>query len=68
MSNAQLRDQAVSELKLTTAGWRKPNGNLNYPSGTAPASSHWGKAMDLLAQIVDTASGTFGGAGTYGGV
>ena len=58
----QLRDQAVAELKLTTAGWRKPNGNLNYPSGTAPLSTHWGKAMSLLGQIIDVAGGGYGGA------
>jgi hypothetical protein len=51
MTDAELRDEAVKELKLTTAGWRKPNGNLNYPSGTAPMSTHWGKAMALLEQI-----------------
>lgn len=51
MTDAQLRDAAIVELKLTTAGWRKPNGALNYPSGTAPPSSHWGKAMSILAQI-----------------
>lgn len=51
MTDAELRDAAVTELKLTTAGWRKPNGNPNYPSGTAPASTHWGKAMRLLGEI-----------------
>lgn len=54
MTDAQLRDAAVAELKLTTAGWRKPNGNPNYSSGTAPATTHWGKAMSLLAQIGQT--------------
>lgn len=51
LTDAELRDAAVAELKLTTAGWRKPNGASNYPSGTAPATSHWGKAMNLLEQI-----------------
>ena len=51
MTNEEIRDAAVEELKLTTAGWRKPNGQPNYPSGTAPATTHWGKAMSLLAQI-----------------
>jgi hypothetical protein len=51
MTDKELRDAAVAELKLTTAGWRKPNGNPNYPSGTAPMSTHWGKAMSLLEQI-----------------
>jgi hypothetical protein len=64
MTNSNLRDQVVAELKLTTGGWRKPNGQPNYPSGTAPVSTHWGKAMPLLAQITD--SGTYG-RGTYGG-
>lgn len=51
MTNQELRDAAVAELKLTTAGWRKPNGQPNYPSGTAPANTHWGKAMAFLEQI-----------------
>lgn len=51
MTDAGLRDAAVKELKLTTAGWRKPNGNPNYPSGEAPPTTHWGKAMALLDQI-----------------
>lgn len=51
MTDAERRDAAVAELKLTTAGWRKANGNPNYPSGTAPATTHWGKAMDWLDQI-----------------
>ena len=50
-TDAELRDAAVTELLLTTAGWRKPNGRLNYPDGVAPATTHWGKAMPLLAQI-----------------
>ncbi len=63
----QLRDEAVVELKLTTAGWRKPNGNSNYPSGTAPANTHWGKAMNLLGQITDAVgSGGYGSKG-WGG-
>lgn len=55
MTDKELRDAAVAELKLTTAGWRKSNGNPNYPSGTAPATTHWGKAMNLLGQIGQTA-------------
>lgn len=51
MTDSELRDAAVAELKLTTAGWRKPNGQPNYPSGVAPTTTHWGKAMPLLAQI-----------------
>ena len=50
-TDAELRDAAVAELQLTTAGWRKPNGNPNYPSGVAPATTHWGKAMALLDKI-----------------
>lgn len=58
MTDAELRDAAVAELELTTAGWRKGNGQPNYPSGTAPASSHWGKALSLLAQIGTTPTPT----------
>ncbi len=65
MSNTSIRDQAVAELKLTTDGWRKRNGVSNYPSGTAPLTTHWGKAMALLVQISDAAGGY--GSGTYGG-
>ena len=54
MTDAELRNAAVAELKLTTAGWRKPNGQSNYPSGTAPATTHWGKAMKFLDQIATT--------------
>lgn len=50
-TDAELRDRAVAELKLTTAGWRKSNGQPNYPSGEPPLTTHWGKAMALLAQI-----------------
>jgi hypothetical protein len=63
----QLRDEAVAELKLTTAGWRKPNGQLNYPSGTAPSTTHWGKAMNLLGRITDASSGTGYGLAPWGG-
>lgn len=51
MTDSELRDAAVAELKLTTAGWRKRNGDPNYPSGEAPASTHWAKAMSYLEQI-----------------
>lgn len=51
MTDAQLRDSAVAELKLTIVGWLKANGVPRYPSGTAPATTHWGKAMTLLGQI-----------------
>lgn len=55
MTDAELRDAAVAELELTTAGWRKSNGQPHYPSGTAPATSHWGKAMSLLEHIGQSA-------------
>ena len=64
MSNITLRDQAVSELHLTTVGWLKSNGSPRYLLGTAPMTTHWGRAMALLAQI--TSGGTYG-SGTYGG-
>jgi hypothetical protein len=67
MSNTTLRDQAVSELQLTTVGWLKSNGNPRYPSGTAPMTTHWGKAMALLAQITNAVGGSTYGSGTYGG-
>lgn len=51
MSDTDLRDRAIAELQLTTVGWRKPNGQPQFPSGTAPMTSHWGKAMALLNQI-----------------
>jgi hypothetical protein len=38
-------------LKQTTVGWLKTNGQPRYPSGTAPATTHWGKGMNLLSQI-----------------
>jgi hypothetical protein len=60
MTDVELRDAAKGELQLTTAGWRKPNGQPNYPSGTAPATTHWGKAMALLSQIDGYGSGAYG--------
>jgi len=59
----QFRDEAVAELKLTTAGWRKPNGQLNYLGGIAPSDTHWGKAMNLLAQITTGGYGAVGWGG-----
>lgn len=41
---------ARAEFKKTTAGWLKPNGQPNYPSGSAPISTHWGKAFDSFRQ------------------
>jgi hypothetical protein len=58
MTDKELRDAAVAELKLTTAGWLKTNGAPRYPSGVAPATTHWGKAMTLLAQIGQAPSST----------
>lgn len=66
-TNTQIRDQAVAELKLTTVGWLKSNGQPNYPSGTAPMTTHWGKAMNLLTQITNSGSGTGFGSGAWGG-
>ena len=51
MSDATLKDAAIAELKQVTTGWLKTNGQPRYPSGTAPMTTHWGKAMDLLRQI-----------------
>lgn len=51
MADLATKDAAVVELKLTTNGWLKKNGKPQYPSGTAPATTHWGKGMTLLSQI-----------------
>jgi hypothetical protein len=51
MTDKQLRDAAVAELKLTTVGWSKVKGY----SPEKLASTHWGKAMVLLGQIGQTA-------------
>lgn len=51
MTDKQLRDAAVAELKLTTVGWSK----VKSYSPEKLASTHWGKAMTLLAQIGQTA-------------
>lgn len=50
-TDEQLNASAQAELKQTTVGWLKQNGQPRYPSGTAPADTHWGKAMALLGQI-----------------
>lgn len=50
MSDIAYRDAAVVELKQTTVGWLKQNGQLRYPSGP-PVTTHWYKAMNLLSQI-----------------
>lgn len=47
MTDKELRDAAVAELKLTTVGWTKVKSYS--PEKLAP--THWGKAMALLAQI-----------------
>ena len=54
MTDKQLRDAAVAELKLTTVGWSKVKSYS--PEKLAP--THWGKAMALLAQIGQTAPST----------
>lgn len=45
LTNAQLRDQALAELELTTVGYR----NVHWT--TPPAGTHWRNALDLLAKI-----------------
>jgi hypothetical protein len=44
-TDAELRDQAVAELKQTTVGYK------NKHWTTPPAGSHWDNALDLLEQI-----------------
>ena len=51
MTDAELRDAAVSYLKKTTVGWNKV---AAYPPDKL-ATTNWGKAMDLLAQIASPA-------------
>lgn len=48
-TDAELRDAAVAELKLTTIGFK------NNKWTTPPAGSHWANALGLLAQIGATA-------------
>jgi len=63
-TDSDKRDAAVKELKLTNVGWLKSGGSLRYPGGTAPMSTHWGKAMQILASIgVSDPSPTIGGRG-----
>lgn len=50
MTDAELRDAAVAELKQTTVGWNKV---ANY-SSTKLATTHWGKAMSFLEEIGTT--------------
>jgi Papain family cysteine protease len=45
VSDAQLRDEAVAELHLTTVGY------INKHWTTPPAGTHWAAAEALLAQI-----------------
>lgn len=47
MTNEELRDQAVRELKQTTTAYSKTK---PFPPGP---NTHWGKAMSLLDQITD---------------
>lgn len=47
MTDAELRDAAVAELKLTTVGWSKVKSYSPEKLGT----THWGKALNLLGQI-----------------
>jgi hypothetical protein len=56
MTDAQLRDQACAELRLTTD---------SYPTWVKkgrPSSSHWAKAFTLLGQIGATSPGCGAGA------
>lgn len=50
MTDKELRDAAVAHLKQTTTGYLKSNGQPKPPPWPA-GSTHWGPAMDLLAQI-----------------
>jgi len=50
VTDAELRDAAVAHLKQTTTGYLKNNGDSKPPPWPAN-STHWGPAMDLLAQI-----------------
>lgn len=45
MTDQELRDQAVKELKLTTVGF------INSKWTVPPAGTHWKTALDLLARI-----------------
>ncbi len=47
MTDTELRDAAVAELRLTTLGWNKVK---NY-SPSQLASTHWGKGLSFLSQI-----------------
>ena len=44
-TDADLAAQAVAELKLTTVGF------VNKSWKTPPPSSHWAKALALLAEV-----------------
>lgn len=50
MTDKELRDAAVAHLKQTTTGYLKNNGQPKAPPWPI-GSTHWGPAMDLLAQI-----------------
>lgn len=47
MTDKQLADQVIAELRQTTVGWNKVAGY----SPAKLATTHWGKAMSLLGQI-----------------
>lgn len=53
MSDTDLRDQAVAELKLTTVGYlsNPAKGGCKHDWILPPGGTHWWRAMDLLAQI-----------------
>ena len=45
MTDAELRDAALAELKLTTVGY------INKNWKTPPKGTHWANALGLLEQI-----------------
>ena len=52
MSDSQLRDAAIAELKKTTVGWNKVAGY----SPDKLATTHWGKALAYLQKISSTSA------------
>lgn len=53
MTDSELRDQAVLELKATTVGYTSSPapGGCHHTWTVPPAGTHWATALDLLAQI-----------------
>ncbi|MBA3565246.1 MAG: hypothetical protein H0W31_00135 [Actinobacteria bacterium] len=50
MTDKELKDAGIVELKKTTVGYLKSNGAPRWPEGP-PAGSQWRKGLDLFAQI-----------------